>query len=235
MFWVLFVFVNIYTIIPTIAIRMFGLGAYKGQDGQGIALTFDDGPDPEFTPQLLDLLDQYHIKATFFVLGSKAEQHPDLIRRIHNEGHLVGIHNYSHQTNALMSPWKVRLQLQHAVRTIENITGTTPLHYRPPWGVFNVFDLLLFNRFRVVLWSLIVGDWVSTGSAEKIKDRLLYKYKDGDIIVLHDSGDTLGADEDAPSYMLQALQVFLDQTNKQGYEFLRIDEKLVKADEIKTG
>lgn len=232
-FWVLFVFVNFYTVIPTILIRTFGLGVHKAREGEGIALTFDDGPDPEFTPQLLDLLDRYHIKATFFVLGSKAEQYPYLIRRMHNEGHLIGIHNYSHRSNAIMSPWKVRLQLKHAVRTIENITGATPLHYRPPWGVFNIFDILLFTRFRVVLWSLIVRDWVSTGSAEKIRDRLLSNYKNGDIIVLHDSGDTLGADADAPTFMLLALQALLDQAVREGYEFVRIDEKRIKTKQLK--
>jgi peptidoglycan/xylan/chitin deacetylase (PgdA/CDA1 family) len=224
-FWYTFVLLSIYTIIPTLVIRIFGLGVNKDASSQGISLTFDDGPDPEYTPQLLDLLNKYKIKATFFVLGSKAKQHPELIIRMHQEGHLIGVHNYLHRANALMTPWKVRLQLMHSIRTIEKIIGVTPVYYRPPWGIFNVFDFLLFRRFRVVLWSLIVGDWVSRGGAQKIKHRLLANLKNGDVIVLHDSGQTFGADKDAPSYMLQALSDFLEETSQQGYAFYRVDEQ----------
>jgi peptidoglycan/xylan/chitin deacetylase (PgdA/CDA1 family) len=224
LFWFLFFWLCVYTIIPTIVIRCFGLGVYKDTSGQGIALTFDDGPDPEYTPRLLDLLKRYNVKATFFVLGSKAEQYPELIIRMHKEGHLLGVHNYVHRTNALMSPWKVRGQLEHTIRTIEKIVGVKPVHYRPPWGIFNLFDILLFRRFRVVLWSIIVGDWVSRGGAQKIKKRLLANVRNGDVIVLHDSGQTFGADKDAPEYMIQALQEFLDETSRKGYEFLRLDE-----------
>jgi peptidoglycan/xylan/chitin deacetylase (PgdA/CDA1 family) len=216
--------VSIYTIIPTVFIRLFGLGVRKETNSQGIALTFDDGPDPEYTPQLLDLLKHYNIKATFFVLGAKAEQYPDLIVRMHKEGHLIGVHNYVHHTNAFMTPWKVRAQLRDSIRTIERIIGVTPVYYRPPWGVFNIFDIFLFRKIQVVLWSLIVGDWVSRGGSERIKRRLLSKVKHGDVIVLHDSGQTLGADQDAPVYMLQALRDVLKEASHQGYEFLRVDE-----------
>ncbi|MFC0215132.1 polysaccharide deacetylase family protein [Paenibacillus chartarius] len=229
LFFFSLIVLSIYTIIPTILIRVFGLGAYKEASGQqGVALTFDDGPDPQYTPQLLDLLQQYNVKATFFVLGSKAEKHPELIRRMHQEGHLVGVHNYVHHTNGLMSPWKVRGQLRDSIRTIERIIGVKPIHYRPPWGVFNLFDFFLFRKFRVVLWSLIVGDWVSRGGSERIKQQLLKKLKNGDVIVLHDSGQTFGADRDAPAHMLQALREFLEEASKQGYAFKRIDEHLAE-------
>jgi peptidoglycan/xylan/chitin deacetylase (PgdA/CDA1 family) len=145
-FWFSFFLLSVYTIIPTLLIRIFGLGIHKERGRQGISLTFDDGPDPEYTPQVLDLLSKYQIKATFFVLGANAEKYPELIVRMHKEGHLVGVHNYSHRANALMTPWKVRLQLQHSIETIEKIIGITPIHYRPPWGIFNLFDFLLFRR-----------------------------------------------------------------------------------------
>ncbi|WP_237448993.1 polysaccharide deacetylase family protein [Paenibacillus sp. OT2-17] len=114
----------VYTIIPTLIIRLFGIGVYKrGTGEQPIALTFDDGPDPEFTPLLLDLLKKYNIKGTFFVLGRKAEKYPDLIQRMHNEGHLVGIHNYVHWSNALMSPKRVREQVNKTANVINRIIG----------------------------------------------------------------------------------------------------------------
>lgn len=131
----------IYTIIPTLMVRLFGIGVYKrGTSKQPIALTFDDGPDPEYTPLLLDLLKKHNIKVTFFVLGRKAEQYPDLIQRMHSEGHLVGIHNYVHWSNALMSPKKVREQVNKTANVIDRIIGKRTFYYRPPWGVINLFD-----------------------------------------------------------------------------------------------
>lgn len=217
----------VYTIIPTLMIRLFGIGVYKkGTDEQPIALTFDDGPDPEYTPLLLDLLKKHNIKATFFVLGRKAEKYPDLIKRIHNEGHLVGIHNYLHWSNALMTPKTVREQVNNTANVIDRIIGERTFYYRPPWGVINLFDFFLMKQYRMILWSVIVGDWKSSGGKRKIKQRLLSKLKGGAIIVLHDSGQTFGADRDAPAYMLEALSEFITEALHTGYSFHRVDEKM---------
>ncbi|TVY09172.1 polysaccharide deacetylase family protein [Paenibacillus cremeus] len=229
----------VYSVIPTMLIRLFGVGVYrKGDGGRLIALTFDDGPDPLYTSQLLDLLQRYGISSTFFVLGSSAERHPELIKRMHREGHLIGIHNYEHKANALMTPKRVMRQLSRSVEAVERITGVKPEFYRPPWGVINIFDFLLLRRFRFILWSIIVGDWSSRGGKHKIKSRLESKLKDGAVIVLHDSGQTLGADQDAPSHMLQALEEFVREALAKGYSFLRVDEKMkleVKAKQHKRG
>lgn len=217
----------VYTIIPTFVVRLFGFGVYKkGTAGRGIALTFDDGPDPQYTPLLLDMLRRHRIRATFFVLGSKAERYPELIRRMYDEGHLVGVHNYVHWANALMTPKKVRVQLDHSVQAVERIIGERPIYYRPPWGVINLFDFLLLKQFRMILWSIIVGDWRSSGGMQKIKKRLLSKLRDGAVILLHDSGQTFGANQDAPTYMLGALDEFIGEALGRGYAFLRIDERI---------
>lgn len=224
LFWIIIGVLCIYTIIPTILVRLFRLGVYKERTTERcMFLTFDDGPDPQYTPQLLDLLKAYDCKATFFVLGSKAEQHPELIRRMHEEGHLIGLHNYSHRANALMTPRRVRKQIDDAVQAVESITGEKPVYYRPPWGVINLFDFLLLKRFHMVLWSLIVGDWRSRGGKDKIKRRLLSKVRNGAVIVLHDSGQTFGANKDAPGFMLEALQEFVEEMKRQKYTFLRVD------------
>lgn len=217
----------VYTILPTLMVRLGGFGVYcKGKKRHGIALTFDDGPDPEYTPQLLDLLRTFQIKSTFFVLGSKAEKYPELILRMHKEGHLIGIHNYVHWANALMTPKKVRQQLHDSVKAIENIIGIRPIYYRPPWGIINIFDLFLLKRFRLVLWSLMVRDWSSSGGKERIKYKLQTKLKHTDIIVLHDSGQTFGADHNAPMYMLEALGEFLEEYTRRGFTFLRVDKQI---------
>ncbi|KIL40070.1 polysaccharide deacetylase [Gordoniibacillus kamchatkensis] len=221
LFYYLLVLLCIYTIIPTIFIRLFGPGAnHMRSAAHSIALTFDDGPDPTYTPQLLDLLKLYDIKATFFVVGIHAQQHPELIRRMHREGHLIGVHNYIHHANAFMTPGKVRRQLDHAVNVVESIIGVKPCYYRPPWGIINLFDFWLFKRFRIILWSIIVGDWRSAGGKQKIKRRLMRKLRGGSVIVLHDSGQTLGANKDAPVYMLEALREFITETLAKGYTFV---------------
>lgn len=225
LFYYMFGLVCIYTIIPTVFIRLFGHGAsHKKTAAQSIALTFDDGPDPTYTPQLLDLLKRYEIKATFFVVGIYAERHPELIKRMHREGHLIGVHNYIHHPNAFMTPGKVRRQLDHAVDVVERIIGVKPSYYRPPWGVINLFDFWLLKRFRIIFWSIIVGDWRSSGGKNKIKLRLLRKLRGGSVIVLHDSGQTLGADLDAPVYMLEALDEFIAETAAKGFSFVTVDE-----------
>lgn len=225
--WSIFLVLLLYTILPTLTVRLLGLWVYKKKvTRDGIALTFDDGPDPDFTPQLLDILSKYQIIATFFVLGSKAEKYPELIQRIHHEGHLIGIHNYVHWTNAFMTPQKVRKQLKDSVAAIENIIGVTPIYYRPPWGIINIFDLFLVHRFRLVFWSLMVKDWRSHGGTERIKSKLLAKLQSNHIIVLHDSGQTFGANRDAPHYMLDALDAFLEICTQRRVTFLRIDTYL---------
>ncbi|MFS0836614.1 polysaccharide deacetylase family protein [Paenibacillus sp. 1P03SA] len=225
--WMVFIFYLIYTLVPTFLIRRLGYGVFKSRSGSPCAaLTFDDGPDPQYTPQLLDLLARKGTRATFFVLGAKAEHYPDLIRRMHEEGHLVGLHNYMHHSNALMTPWKVRRTLEHSADVIERITGIRPVHYRPPWGVFNVFDFLLIRKFRIVLWSMAAFDWRSRGGTDKIKRKLIGKVKDGAVILLHDSGDTLGANPDAPGYMIEALADVLEDARRRGIRFARIDEHL---------
>lgn len=224
-FLLLLLILVIYTVIPTVLMRVFGVGAYLRANHNGIALTFDDGPDSKYTPVLLDLLKRHGVKATFFVLGSKAERSPELIVRMHREGHLIGLHNYVHRTNGLMMPWKVRRQLARSAEIIRQITGETPQYYRPPWGVVNLFDFMLSKRFQIVLWSLIVGDWLTRTGKHQIKQRLISQLRSGSVIVLHDSGETFGADADAPEHMLEALDEFLADTLSRGFTFVRIDEK----------
>jgi peptidoglycan/xylan/chitin deacetylase (PgdA/CDA1 family) len=234
--WSLLIGLLIYTIIPTLIVRLGGFGAYrKGRRPTGIALTFDDGPDPVYTPQLLDILRTHRIQATFFVLGSKAVRYPELILRMHEEGHLIGIHNYSHWTNAVLTPKRVRKQLHDTVMVIEDILGVKPIHYRPPWGIINVFDFLLMKQFRLVLWSLMVGDWSCSGGKERLKKKLFARLQSNDIIVLHDSGQTIGANKQAPRYMLEALQEFVEECMRQGISFMRIDQRMQIDDRTKYG
>ncbi|MGG1941661.1 polysaccharide deacetylase family protein [Paenibacillus polymyxa] len=219
-------FISLYMLIPSFLPRIIRFGAFrKGTTKNQVAFTFDDGPHPRYTPKLLDLLQDYQVKATFFVLGSQAELHPDLIRRMDREGHQIGIHNYNHISNWLMLPWTVRRD--HMKRTadiIESIIGKRPDHYRPPWGLMNAFDFFHSKSYRIVLWSLKAGDWRSRSCHKKLKATLLNGITDGSVILLHDSGDSPGADRHAPYFMLRALEEVLHQLKGRNLQFVRLDE-----------
>lgn len=210
----------------------------KKGNGRQVAFTFDDGPHPVYTPQLLDLLKKFQVKATFFVLGSKAAQYPELILRMHREGHLIGIHNYRHYPNAFMTPKQICQQIDQTAEIVMQITGERPSYYRPPWGILNFFDLWIHQDFHIVLWSVMAGDWKRRGGSSKVKKRLIRRLKDGSIFLLHDSGETFGADVDAPENTLQALREFLNFVLNEGYQCVRIDTMLgrnASQNEMETG
>jgi peptidoglycan/xylan/chitin deacetylase (PgdA/CDA1 family) len=215
----------IFWLLPYILTSFFGIGVLKRKvSSSKIAFTFDDGPNPLYTPQLLDLLKMNHIKATFFVVGSKAEKYPELISRMQDEGHLIGIHNYVHKSNWVMSPWKIQQDLRKSASIIEKITGEHSIYYRPPWGLLTLFDFLLMKQYRIILWSKMAEDWRSKGGSEKIEKRLLKNIKNGEIILLHDCGKTIGADKDAPINTINALKTVFQEITSRGMSGVRIDE-----------
>lgn len=217
---------TLYMFAPSLITRLTGLGVFrKGSVHNQVAFTFDDGPHPLYTPKLLDLLNDYQVKATFFVLGAQAEQYPELIRRMDREGHQIGIHNYCHTSNWLMLPGTVRRKhLDRSADIIESIVGIRPDHYRPPWGLINLFDIFRNKHYRIVLWSLMAGDWSSHACQTRLRSTLLRRITGGSVILLHDSGETIGADTQAPSYMLQALEDVLHQLQTKELQFVRLDE-----------
>ncbi|MED4204934.1 polysaccharide deacetylase family protein [Neobacillus mesonae] len=219
-------FILFYTVVPYFLSRGLGLKVLKRvNDPSKIAFTFDDGPDPIYTPIILDLLKKNDVKATFFVVGSKAENQHDLIQRIHQEGHLIGIHNYVHHSNWFMSPWKIRKGLEATAKIIETITGERPVYYRPPWGMLNLFDFVKRDKYKIILWSIMAEDWRTSGGSEKIKHRLS-NIKGGDVILLHDCGDTLGAELDAPRNTINALKDVFKTVKTKGYTCVRVDDFL---------
>ncbi|WP_042122009.1 polysaccharide deacetylase family protein [Paenibacillus senegalensis] len=230
-FLIVLIFTSLYMLLPWIITRIMGIGVVRRfQGNRQLALTFDDGPHPEYTPQLLDLLKKHNMKATFFVLASRAEQYPELLLRMHEEGHQIGVHNYDHKSNWLMLPWNVkRRQVDRSADIIERITGCRPTCYRPPWGMLNLTDLFLLKDYTIVLWSVMTGDWRSKVAEKRLKNSMLEGLKDGAIVLLHDSGDTLGANRDAPRYMLQALEEVLEELQRQSWATVRIDELMTAA------
>ncbi|MBY0010985.1 polysaccharide deacetylase family protein [Paenibacillus typhae] len=223
----LFYISTFYAFIPGMISRIFGYRVFrKGIGRSEFALTFDDGPDPYYTPLLLDLLKRYDAKATFFVVGSHAEQNPEIIKRIHDEGHLIGIHNYVHKTNWLMRPATVKQQIKRTDDIIYSLTGVRSTYYRPPWGIVNLFDFSKRRQVQIVLWSAMFGDWKEKLGAERLTGKLLNKLGPGEVMLLHDCGTTLGADPKAPEHMLVALERMLDEARRRNLRSIRIDEMI---------
>jgi len=226
-----FYFLTFYAFLPGFISRTFGFRVFKrGRVREEIALTFDDGPDPVYTPRLLDLLREYGAKATFFVVGVHAERHPELLRRMAEEGHTIGIHNYVHKTNWLMRPGTVKKQIARTSAIIEQAAGVKPIYYRPPWGIVNLFDYANLGYLQIILWSAMFGDWRKRVGVERLTARMLKKLRPGEVLLLHDCGKTFGADEDAPENMLQALEVCLKRGRELGYRFVTIGEMIALTD-----
>ena len=228
--WIFYI-LTFYAFLPGIFSRLFGFRVFKkGNSSQSIALTFDDGPDPVYTAQLLDLLKKHNAKATFFVVGVLAEQHPELLRRMHEEGHLIGMHNYVHKSNWLMRPKTVKRHISQTSAIIEQITGKPAIHYRPPWGVVNFFDFGNLGHIQIILWSAMFGDWRKKVGAERLYKRMKKHCAPGEVLLLHDCGVTLGADEEAPANMLIALERFLQDADAKGLKCVRTDDLIRETD-----
>ncbi|MBH5317071.1 polysaccharide deacetylase family protein [Paenibacillus sp. GSMTC-2017] len=228
--WGIYV-MTFYAFLPGLISRTFGFRVFKkGKVKKEIALTFDDGPDPTYTPLLLDLLARYNAKATFFIVGSHAEGQADLLRRIQSEGHVIGIHNYIHKSNWLMRPKTVKRQIEQTNDIIEQAVGVRSIYYRPPWGIINLFDYSNLGYLQIILWSAMFGDWRIKLGAERLKRRMMKKLRPGEVVLLHDCGMTFGADKDAPRNMLIALEEYLSEGSKRGFSFVGIDEMIKITD-----
>jgi len=188
-----------------------------------VALTFDDGPDPVYTPQVLDLLKRHGAKATFFVTGRRAQEYPELVARIVAEGNQVGNHGFEHQDYSLLPPEAVLAEVTKAEAVIRAVTGKRPSVFRPPYGAFapSMVELLQQHDYQFVLWTWSTNshDSVDNLTADEIANRILQGIKPGAIILLHDHGGDRGP-------MVQAVDRVLTELGAQGYRFVTLDELL---------
>jgi len=198
---------------------LFGraLGKIAG-DKKVVALTFDDGPNPDATPLILDTLREKGVKATFFVLGSHAERWPDLVRRIAHDGHQLGNHGYFHRKLQFKSPFYVSRDIRLGIRAIKRAGAPAPRYFRAPHGFRSPWTTPIANSYgeRTVGWSLGVWDSDRPGVDEIVR-RTLEGVSPGSIILLHD-GDGYNADGDRMQ-TAAALPLIIDRLKDQGYEF----------------
>ena len=164
--------------------------SHASRDRRTVALTFDDGPDPERTPALLDTLRALDVPATFFLLGNKVDAHPELAARIARDGHEIGNHTYSHPYLPLKRSRTVRAELLATDGAIERACGFTPVLARPPYGGRSPRNVRAFQRAgkRTILWDVNSFDWKGKPAAE-VAERVLERTRPGSIILMHDARD----------------------------------------------
>ena len=155
-------------------------------------MTFDDGPDPVYTPEILDILKEKDVRATFFLIGKNVSSHPEIAQRMVEEGHLIGSHTHSHKSLIPLSAKSTYKEIKNAEAAIEEATGIRPTLFRPPRGVYSSYarELLREERYTLVLWDLSAVDWAEL-APKRIVANVVNKVKPGSIILLHDSGDLI--------------------------------------------
>ncbi|NBD24186.1 polysaccharide deacetylase family protein [Paenibacillus glycinis] len=187
-----------------------------------LALTFDDGPDPGTTVQILDLLKQYHAKATFFVIGYRVEEYPDIVKREVAEGHEVANHTFNHVffTRGVKSD-TIRREIARTDRALVELTGKKPFLFRPPGGYYSdaMLDVAGKLGYTTVLWSWHqdTEDWRSPG-VRHIVNKVLKNARNGDIVLLHDyvSGSSM--------HTVNALRIILPELERRGYRLVTVSE-----------
>ena len=179
-----------------------------------VALTFDDGPNPQYTPEMLDALEERGVKATFFLLGQEVEKYPEIVKEIQDGGHLIGNHSYKHEQLSKLPMEQACSQVSRTNELIYGITGVYPSYLRPPFGDWHEE---LDNEVNMVevLWDVDTLDWSSQNHV-KIVNKVLKNVQEDDIILMHDGYETS---------VTAAIEI-IDTLKKQGYEFVTVDELL---------
>ncbi|WP_394137663.1 polysaccharide deacetylase family protein [Cytobacillus oceanisediminis] len=211
--------------------KPFEVVRYGKSNKKEVVLSFDDGPDPAYTPEILDILDRYNIKGTFFVVGENAMMHPQLVKRIYDEGHEIGNHTFTHPDISSISPFRLRMELNATQRLVQGITGHSMTVFRPPY----VADTELSTRseqvpimqaqdmgYTMVGESIDSADWKNRSSNESV-NQVLNQLQEGNVILLHDAGGDR-------SNTVEALPIIINELKKRGYTFTTIADLIGKGD-----
>lgn len=191
-------------------------GLWSGPQGT-VYLTYDDGPDPETTPYLLELLHRQKAKATFFLVGDQIRKHPELVQAIHREGHSLGNHTSSHSFLPALSVTHQEKEITETNRLITEITGETPLLFRPPFGIMgrNTGRILKEQGMTPVYWSSAPEDWSLPG-VDRVIGRVNLRLKEGALIVLHE-GHYLG------KQTVEATKAILYKCSQRPYQLAKVN------------
>ncbi len=182
---------------------------------KNIYLTFDDGPDEKVTPAVLSLLDKYQAKATFFCVGEKVKQNPEIYNSIIEKGHQTGNHSYNHLKGNKSSVTDYLNNVKKAAALIQSTL------FRPPYGKISPYQIKQLRKdYKIIMWSVLPGDFERKISKEEVLSRSIKYTKNGSIIVLHDNSKFYDK-------MMFALEGVLEHFQKKGYKFKAITEELL--------
>lgn len=196
----------------------------NGQPGvKRIALTFDDGPDQLYTPQILDVLKANQVKATFFLLGKRAEANPNIVQRIVQEGHVIGNHSYSHPLFTKLSLEEYKQQIDRTSAILQAQIGYTPKLIRPPYGEITEEQLQWTgsNRYVIVNWNIDSLDWKGL-SADQVSHNIISHARGGAIVLQHSAG----GDKQNLSGTVAALSTVISKIKADGYELVTVPQLL---------
>lgn len=191
-------------------------GELSDEEHPRIALTFDDGPHPVYTPKLLDGLKERNIHATFFLIGKNIDGNEALVKRIQEEGHLIGSHTFNHVQLSKMTETKAKDEVLKGCNKIYETTGIYSSFIRPPYGDWKK-NLDFSITMIPVSWNVDSLDW-KIQNTEKIVKRVVKDVQEGDIILMHDIFDT----------SVDAALEITDKLTQEGYEFVTVDELLLE-------
>ncbi|MGL4912778.1 MAG: polysaccharide deacetylase family protein [Romboutsia sp.] len=188
------------------------------RDKKTIALTFDDGPHPKETNQVLDVLKKYDVKATFFIAGKHANWYSKPLIRASEEGHEIGNHTFNHPDISNLSKSQLEEEIIKCEEILVRLTGKKPTLFRPPYGSYKkdvLEEIAKKYNYKIVLWTTVdARDWQNPG-ASKIADTIMNNAKNGDIILLHDY---------ATDDTVEALEILIPKMIEKGYKFVTVSE-----------
>lgn len=214
-----------------------GIGSQEGIFRKGIrepyvSITFDDGPDPKYTPKILDVLKEKKVRATFFVTGKSVEEYPQIARRIVEEGHDIGNHTFSHKELVPSTRNTIIKELTKTDEAIQKATGITTDLFRPPRGIYShvTRKLLVELGYKIILWSVSSVDWRRT-SPNWILNRIRRYARMGSIILFHDGGALVRSEGGKRVNTVKALPMVIDYLHSEDLEIIPISA-LIKKFEI---
>ena len=214
----LLVFAYALGVMMSIGMQKLDVMSYsaKTADKNKVAITFDDGPNPEYTVELLEGLQKRGVKATFFVLGAEVEKYPDIVKKIDDGGHLIGVHSYEHVNFGQIGDEAAIEQIEKTQEAIHNVTGKYAGYIRPPYGCWKK-SLDVEVPLIEVLWDIDPLDW-ATKDADTVGQRILKGVTEGSIILLHDASQS----------SVQAAFSVIDILQQENYEFVTVEDLLLE-------
>ncbi|NQV18017.1 MAG: polysaccharide deacetylase family protein [Armatimonadetes bacterium] len=183
-----------------------------------VALTFDDGPDPEYTIDILKILRNYNVQATFFITGKKAQEYPEIVRKLISNRQELGNHSYSHRSLILKTMNYVKSEIEKTDEILKSFGIQGEILFRPPYGRIDAISIMVFWKLqkKIILWDNGPKDF-KCSSSDEIVNKVLKKIKSGSIIVLHDGGGDR-------SNTVKAVEILIPELLKRGYLFKKVSE-----------